>query len=293
LSEKTDWYEGPTVLERLDTFEKELDRSDLAFRMPVQDVYKFTRYGAKRRIIAGTVESGTIKVAADVVFYPPGKKSKIKTIESFNTPPLLHRSAGMSAGFALGEQIYGTRGQVAVNGSELKPKVASSVRVSLFWLGRNPVTLKKEYIFKLGTARVPARVEEIIRVIDASSLDAKQKKDVIELHDVAECIIRLGKPLVFDLVEHIPQTSRFVIVDDYEIRGGGIIREPIEDVQSDARRNILLRNYNWEPSHISPQKRAARYSQRATLILITGLESDAKKGISMSTDASPSGRTAR
>jgi bifunctional enzyme CysN/CysC len=80
-------------------------------------------------------------------------------------------------------------------------------------------------------------------------------------------------------VDDIPQTSRFVIVDDYEIRGGGIVREPIEDIQSFARRNVLIRNYNWEPSHIPPKKRASRYSQRPTLILITGQESDAKKQI--------------
>lgn len=279
LSDITDWYEGPTVVEQLDIFEKEPDRNERAFRMPVQDVYKFTRYGDSRRIIAGTVESGTLRAGDDVVFYPSGKRSKVKSIESFNTEQKLQVSAGHAAGFTLEEQIYVTRGQIAVRADELKPKVASVVRVNLFWLGRRPVTMKKEYIFKIGTVRVQARVEEIVRVIDASTLDAKAVKEVIELHDVAECILRLGKPIAFDLVDNIPQTSRFVIVDDYEIRGGGIIREPIEDIQSFARRNILVRNYNWEPSHIPPKKRASRYSQRPTLILITGQESDAKRGI--------------
>lgn len=279
LSEETDWYEGPTVIEQFDLFEKEPDRSDKPFRMPVQDVYKFTRYGDKRRIIAGFVESGTLKVGDEVCFYPSGKKSKVKTIEEFNREALHRVTAGSSAGFTTEEQIYVTRGQIAVNTAELKPRVASLLRVNLFWLGRNPVTLKKEYTFKLGTIKVPARVEEIVRVIDASNLDAKQKKDQIELHDVAECVIRLGKAIAFDLVDDIPQTSRFVIVDDYEIRGGGIIREPIEDIQTRARRDILVRNFNWQPSHISPQKRAARYSQRATLILVTGQDSDAKKAI--------------
>jgi len=279
LSPKTDWFEGPRVVDQLDLFEKEPDRSERAFRMPVQDVYKFTRYGDSRRIIAGTVESGTIRVGDDVVFYPSGKRSRVKSIEAFNTEPVLQVSAGYATGFTLEEQIYVTRGQIVVRAEELKPRVASLVRVNLFWLGRQPVTMKKEYIFKIGTVRVPARMEEVVRVIDASTLDAKETKDVIELHDVAECILRLNKPIAFDVVDDIPQTSRFVIVDDYEIRGGGIVREPIEDIQSFARRNVLVRNYNWEPSHIPPKKRAARYSQRPTLILITGQESDAKKQI--------------
>jgi bifunctional enzyme CysN/CysC len=278
-SKKTDWYEGPTVLEQLDRFEKEKDRRDKPFRMPVQDVYKFTRYGDKRRIIAGFVESGTLNIGDEVCFYPSGKKSRVKTIEAFNSGQLLSVPSGYSTGFTTEEQIFVTRGQIAVKTSELKPRVASLVKVNLFWLGKNPVTLKKEYTFKLGTIKVPARVEEITRVIDASSLDTQQKKDIIELHDVAECTIRLGKAIAFDVVDDIPHTSRFVIVDDYEIRGGGIVREPIEDIQSKARRNILIRNYNWQPSHISPQKRAARYSQRATLILVTGQDSDAKKAI--------------
>lgn len=242
-------------------------------------MYKFTRYGDKRRIIAGVVESGTLNVGDEVCFYPSGKKSVVSSIESFNTEEKLQITAGYSTGFTTEEQIYVTRGQIAVKTSELKPKIASQVRVNLFWLGKNPVTLKKEYIFKLGTIRIPARVEEITRVIDASNLDASQKKDVIELHDVAECTLRLGKAIAFDLVDNIPQTSRFVIVDDYEIRGGGIIREPIEDSQTRARRDILVRNFNWKASPISPQKRSARYSQRATLVLVTGQESDAKHAI--------------
>lgn len=279
LSNKTDWYEGPSVLEQLDLFEKEKDRRDKPFRMPVQDVYKFTRYGDKRRIVVGVVESGTLNVGDEICFYPSGKKTKVSSIEGFNREPQTQVTAGHSTGFTTEEQIYVTRGQIAVRTEELRPKVASRLKVNLFWLGKNPVTLKKEYIFKLGTIKVPARVEEVVRVIDASSLDAKQKKDIIELHDVAECIIRLRKAIAFDMVDDIPQTSRFVIVDDYEIRGGGIIREPLEDSQSSARKNILVRNYNWQPSHIPPHKRASRYSQRATLILITGQDSDAKKAI--------------
>jgi len=278
-SEKTPWYEGVTVLEQLDKFEKEADRSELPFRMPVQDVYKFTRFGDKRRIIAGSIESGTLKLGDEVVFYPSGKRSRVKSIEAFNRPPQLEVRAGHSAGFTLEEQIYVTRGQIAAKVTDPQPKIASLVKVNLFWLGKAPVTMKKEYIFKLGTARVSAKVEEIIRIIDASSLDTKGEKDQIELHDVAECVLRLGKPIALDLVEDVPQTSRFVIVDDYEIRGGGIVREAIADEQSIARENILARNYMWQPSHIPHKKRAARYSQRATLVLITGQESDGKKNI--------------
>ncbi|RMG21188.1 MAG: GTP-binding protein, partial [Methanobacteriota archaeon] len=72
-SPKMPWYTGDTVLSILDSFEKEKQPIDRPFRMPVQDVYKFTKGGDDRRIVAGTVESGRLRVGDEVVFYPSGK----------------------------------------------------------------------------------------------------------------------------------------------------------------------------------------------------------------------------
>jgi bifunctional enzyme CysN/CysC len=85
-SENMPWYDGDTVLERLDLFETAGLPIDMPFRMPVQGVYKFTQDGDDRRIVAGTVETGKLKVGDTVIFYPSGKKSKVKTIEAFNAP---------------------------------------------------------------------------------------------------------------------------------------------------------------------------------------------------------------
>jgi len=114
------------------------------------------------------------------------------------------------------------------------------------------------------------RVEAIERVMNASSLDAAHSHDRVERNDVAECILKLARPIAFDEVAEIPELGRFVLVEDYEIRGGGIIREALPDRQSWLRERVLLRNYKWEPSDISPVHRAERYGQLARLILITG-----------------------
>src|SRR5262249_51317903 len=78
------WYRGPTLIEALDRFSVELPEVDRPFRMPVQDVYKFTSKGDDRRIVAGTVESGAASLGDEVVFYPSGKKAVIKSFEAFN-----------------------------------------------------------------------------------------------------------------------------------------------------------------------------------------------------------------
>ena len=85
-SEAMAWHTGPTVLSTLDGFGKEASPVEKPFRMPVQDIYKFTRAGDTRRIVAGTIETGQIQVGDEVVFYPSGKKSTVKTIEAFNRP---------------------------------------------------------------------------------------------------------------------------------------------------------------------------------------------------------------
>jgi bifunctional enzyme CysN/CysC len=272
------WHQSPTVLQALDSFRSEPAPVDRPFRMPVQDVYKFTKQGDDRRIVAGTIESGAINVGDQVIFYPSGKKSRVKSIEAFNRPAQTRATAGTAVGFTLQEQIYITRGEMATVESQPRPQMSTRLRVSLFWLGKEPMIKRKEYLLKLGSARVVCRVEEILRVMDASTLNATQK-NAIGRHDVAECVLKLDRAIACDLAEDIAATSRFVIVDDYEIRGGGIVREALADRQASVRDRVLLRNYKWEASLIQPERRAEKYNQKAALILVTGEDEAERKGV--------------
>ena len=276
--ESMPWYEGKTVLEILDGFIKEELPVDKPFRMPVQSVYKFTGFGDNRRIIAGTINTGIIEFGNEVIFYPSGKKSRVKSIELFNAPEQKRAVAGQATGFTLEEQVYITRGEIATRTGDLPPKVSSRLRVSLFWMGREPLTKNKEYLLKIGTAKVPVRVAEIMKVIDASDL-SRSEKEMVERHDVAECVIKCNRAIAFDLAEENSATGRFVIVDDYDIRGGGIIREALEDEQVWVRDKVFLRNYKWERSRISFESRAEKYNQKSTLIIITGEKDAGKKPI--------------
>jgi len=83
-SDHMPWYQGPTVLETLGRFRKETARERQALRFPVQDVYKFDA----RRIIAGRVAAGQLRVGDRVVFSPSHKSARVKTIEGFNVDPV-------------------------------------------------------------------------------------------------------------------------------------------------------------------------------------------------------------
>ncbi len=275
--ERMSWYTGPTVLEALDRFEKEPQALDQPFRLPVQDVYKFTGSGDKRRLVAGTVDSGTLDVGDELVFFPSGKRSRVATIEAFNKPPQTRTSAGEATALTLDEQIYVTRGELACRASEPPPRVATRVRASLFWMGREPLRVGREYLLKMGGARTPVWVEKILRVIDASDLSVSPESDRVERHAVAECILRTRRAVAFDPAEDNARTSRFVIVDRFEIRGGGILREALEDEYEALRSHVLLRNMKWETSRIPRERRAEKYNQRPTLILVTGNRDTGKK----------------
>jgi bifunctional enzyme CysN/CysC len=273
------WYDGPTVLDALDAFHTEPPPVERSFRMAVQDVYKFTKQGDDRRIVAGTIDSGAVAVGDTVVFYPSGKKSRVKTIEAFNRPAQTRAVAGSQVGFTLQEQIYITRGELAALEREPRPQVTTRLRVSLFWLGKDPMVKRKEYLLKLGTMRVTMRLEEILRVMDASTLGPTEQAAAVQRHDVAECVLKLDRAIACDLAEDVAATSRFVIVDDYEIRGGGIVREALSDRQASVRDRVMLRNYKWEPSIIQAERRAEKYNQKAALILVTGEHEHDRKGV--------------
>jgi bifunctional enzyme CysN/CysC len=278
LSDHMPWYKKQSVLEVLDLFEEEKAASDKPFRMPVQGVYKFTRGGDNRRIIAGTIDSGTIKAGDEITFYPSGKKSRINSIEAFNEPKIDQVSAGYAIGFTLKDQIYVARGELATISSQSKPGITSKVRANIFWLGREPMQKEKSYIFKLGTAKVEARLEKVHKVIDASTLK-DHRKEYLEKHDVGECILKLDRDVAFDLPDVLVQNSRFVIIDNYEICGGGLVQEALPDEHQEVREKVYLRNIKWERGLITEDKRAERYNQRPSLMLITGQKNMNRKQV--------------
>ena len=274
-SANTPWYDGNTVLDELDSFHSAESEENQPFRMPVQDIYKFTNAGDDRRIIAGTVVSGNLKTGDEIVFYPSGKRTSVKSIEVFNRDVPEYLEPDMAAGFTVNEQIYIRRGELAVKSNEAPPEISTRFKASIFWLGKAPMVPNKVYHVKIGTAKVQAQLDKIISVLDASSLDTSVKQQ-INRHDVAECIIRCEKPVAFDMNT---TSGRFVVVDNYEISGGGIITESLTDELADTRDLVIRRNFKWESSTITPIERAARLSQRASLILITGERSIGKKEV--------------
>ncbi len=265
----TNWYDGPTVLEQLDKFINKKQQQELPFRMPVQDVYKFTKQGDSRRIAAGTVISGAVSIGDEVIFLPSRKKSIISSIEGFNVAPRDTAYSNEAIGVTLKTEIYIKPGELMVKINESHPIVSSRFRVNIFWVGRVPMVKNKKYKLKLGTMRMGVKLVEILSIIDMSEMNVDTQKDQIERHDVAECILETVKPIAFDLISEIEQTGRFVIVDSYEISGGGIVLESVPEHHAALSQSIGNRDVFWEKGLVSAQDRKASYGHDAAFIVIT------------------------
>ncbi|NLU25758.1 MAG: adenylyl-sulfate kinase [Hungateiclostridium thermocellum] len=278
-SRNTLWYDGPTVLEQLDGFVNKKENRQLPFRMPVQDIYKFTEEGDDRRIVAGTIISGSISVGDEVVFLPSNKKSVIKSIEGFNVKPRNTAYADEAIGVTLTTQIYIKPGELMMKANEKHPSVSSRFRANIFWVGKAPLIKNKNYKLKIGTMKIGVKLIEISHIIDAAELNIDTFKDQVERHDVAECIFETAKPIAYDVISEIEQTGRFVIVDNYEISGGGIILEAVPDTDSSLLTHIREREFLWEKSLISAKQRENAYGHKAKFIVITSGSEGKEKDI--------------
>lgn len=260
------WYAGPTVLQALESFTKETAREQQALRFPVQDVYKFDA----RRILAGRVVSGAVKVGDRLVFSPSNKSARVRTVEAFNIEPVpTEARAGQSTGITLDEQIFVERGEIASH-QETAPHVSTLVRCNLFWMGKRPLEMGRIYELRLATREVECEVAAIHRIVDTADLGAKHTQTSVNRNEVAELTIRTKAPLAFDLYGDFESTGRFVLVDQYDVSGGGIITEALQDEQTQLREEARRRDIAWVKGDVSPDERAALSGHRAAMVLITG-----------------------
>jgi len=223
------WYDGPTVLEQVEDFTQLDDDLDRPFRMPLQDVYKFTAALDDRRIFVGTLETGRIRPGDDVVFLPSRKHSTVKTIEALSGPRPDEAYAGQAAGLTLETQVYAKPGELMVRADQPEPLIATRIRANIFWMNTAPLVRGRRYVLRMGAARVPVELESVLSVLDEQELESVTGAGQVERHMVAEVIFRAVRPVAFDQADTLEPTSRFVVVHGFDTAGCGIALEALPD----------------------------------------------------------------
>ncbi len=282
-SEKTPWYKGLSVIDQFDALQKESlsDKHELPFRFPVQDVYKFTEEGDDRRIFAGTVSTGTVSKGDKVVFLPSGKRTAIRSVERFNATDNQSAASGESVGFTIDLQLYIKPGELMVREDQVQPHTCQRFRANIFWMGHAPLIKNKTYKLKVLTKQIIVKLVDVVNVIDASEINSVQNKQQVDRHDVGECIFETTKPISFDLAADIPDTGRFVVVDNYEISGGGIVLEAYDTDETLIKEQADSRNQSWVDGLVSSQERSKNYQHKPQFVIFTGELLVGKRAIAM------------
>ncbi len=273
-SAKIPWHSGPTLIEALDQMEAMSSPTELPLRFCVQDVYKFD----DRRIIAGRIESGTLRVGDELVFSPANKASVVKTIERWHPASRDSKNgvavAGDSIGVTLREQIFVERGYVGSHPTD-GPVETNRFHSDLFWIARQPARLSHLYTARLATQEVKCQIVSVDEVMDSASLIRRGSADQLARNEVGRLTIQTRSPLVLDNHDRIPPLGRFVLVEDGVICGGGVIHG---GVYTD-RAAVKSKNIFWSEGRINSAARSRQNGHRGAVVWLTGLSGAGKSTV--------------
>lgn len=255
------WYAEEPVLEALDLFPKESGLEQKPLRLPIQDVYKFDN----RRIIAGRIETGQLRAGDKILISPGNKVTAVKSIEYWVDKDKQEAvAAGLSVGITLEDEFFNQRGEI-ISQLEAPPLIGSMFRANLVWMGKNDLLRNQKYKLRLTTQEAECEICAIDKVVDAASLAAVTDAERVKTHDVAQVVIKTRQDVCFDQFSDNQATGRFVLVDGYDVNGGGIISGLLSGVpvakaaESGATGKLVTR-----------ADREQRENQRGKVIWLTG-----------------------
>jgi len=206
------WYEGPTLLELLESLEVKRDESEGPFRFPVQRVcHPRTPELLDYRGYQGRIESGRVRVGDPVVVQPSGARSWIRRIERFEGE-LQEAEAGQSVTLHLGTEVDLSRGDLLA-GTERVPEVVHELTATLCWLGDRSLEPSTRLVFRHGPREVRARVHHILGRLDLDSLES-QPATTLTMNDIATVRLRLQAPVAMDSHVQVKGNGVFILVDE-------------------------------------------------------------------------------
>ncbi|MDD2677335.1 MAG: adenylyl-sulfate kinase [Methylacidiphilaceae bacterium] len=274
------WHIGGSLLEALDSVPSPPGLEALPLRFAVQDVY---RRGTER-LIAGRVETGTLRAGDDLLFWPGRKRARLRAFAEWPTEATpTEASAGRSTALILEEEIFIERGMIG-SSLEKTPIEAREFPAKIFWLGPDPLRVGENYELRLMTQSVGARVMEVDRVIDAETLSVQDScKPGVEANEIAEVLVRTQRPLALDNASEIAQTGRFILAREGRILGGGIVlgarypRASLPPIQSSP--------LFWTEGEIDRNERARAQGHRGAILWFTGLSGAGKSTLAFQLEA--------
>lgn len=281
-SDNMPWYNGPTLLHRLENVRPEADRNQVDFRFPVQHVI---RPHQDFRGFAGQVASGKIRPGEEVVVLPSKKTSHVESITTLDGE-IDEAGPEDSIVLSLTDEIDVSRGSMIVR-SRNRPDVTRQIDADLCWMNEEKMRMDRPYIIQHTTRRTQASISKLVYRTNVETFH-REEAETFELNDIGRVELETADPLFIDPYKINRQTGNFILIDPdtNDTVAAGMIRGVAEDVAPFGQDETVTEeeretspNVVWEGLNIPRTDREEKNDHRAAVVWLTGLSGSGKSTI--------------
>ena len=260
-SKRTSWYQGPTLLDHLETVPLTAGDALEGLRFPLQIVI---RPDANFRGFAGRVVSGVLRPGDDVLALPSGRRTRVHSIVSYDGD-LPEAFAPMSVALRLEDEIDLSRGDMLVSPKNA-PRVSKRFRAMVVWLHEMPLEVGRTYLVKHTARQTKIRAVQIRHRVNVNTLEQEQATQ-LNMNDIASVEFEAHVPLFFDPYASNRTTGSFILIDAISNAtvGAGMIQEDLPD---QPRLETAGLGLEIAEKRVSAQKRYERHGHYPATFLL-------------------------
>ncbi len=247
-SARMPWFDGPSLLEHLETVEAAPDVEYAPFRLPVQRVI---RPHQDFRGFAGQIASGSVRPGSAITVWPSGRKTRVKSIESWEGP-LTRAFAPMSVVLTLDDEVDISRGALLTAAGDL-PNVSRTFEAHVVWMHEQPLDPAKPYLLKHTTGAMPARVVSIAHRVNIQTLE-NEPASTLAMNGIGLLQVETARPISFDSYR------------DNRVTGSAILIDPATNATAGALMISAIVDHHSGP--VTQGERSARYGHRGGFVAI-------------------------
>lgn len=264
-SPNTPWYQGPSLMQFLETVELEQAREDAPLRMPVQWVNRPT---ADFRGFSGRILGGSVRPGDAIRVLPSGKTSRVERIVTLNGD-LPQAITGQSVTLTLSDEIDISRGDV-IAAADAPPAVADQFEATVVWMSEEAMLPGRPYLIKLGASSIGGALGQPKYQIDVNSLDNLPAK-TLGLNEIGVCTLSLDRAAPFDPYAENRDMGSFIVIDRYthQTVGAGMLHFALRRSQ----------NIHWQAVEVDKAARTRLNGHKPCVIWLTGLSGAGKSTI--------------
>ncbi|ALG85353.1 sulfate adenylyltransferase subunit 1 [Gordonia phthalatica] len=234
-SENTPYYDGPTLIEHLETVPNELDRGNVGLRFPVQYVIRpRTAEYPDYRGYAGLVSAGSVSVGDEVVIQPSGKRTTVAKIDTADGE-LETAHAGRSVTLLLADDIDISRGDLIASAADA-PEPAQEFTTTVCWLAEKPLRPGARLLLKHGTKTTQAIIGSLDATFDEQNLALVDAPESLELNQIGRVSLLTAEPIAADDYSVDRDSGSFLLIEPQtgNTLGAGLIGDALESLKLSA-----------------------------------------------------------